>query len=100
MEDHNHPYGYTRDDGMDSGAANIDADQSLNGNNLSQAPFDPSVGPIDSSTVPVIPPWERGSTVPDQSSIEEDGRQYQAYRDGKYLLPNDGSEQDRLDFQV
>lgn len=28
----------------------------------------------------------------------ENGRRYHAYRDGKYLLPNDEAEQDRLDF--
>jgi hypothetical protein len=28
----------------------------------------------------------------------EDGRRYHAYRDGRYLLPNDELEQDRLDF--
>ena len=28
----------------------------------------------------------------------ENGRRYHAYRDGKYLLPNDEPEQDRLDF--
>lgn len=28
----------------------------------------------------------------------ENGRRYHAYRDGKYLLPNDETEQDRLDL--
>jgi SAM-dependent methyltransferase len=28
----------------------------------------------------------------------ENGRRYHAYQDGKYLLPNDEAEQDRLDF--
>jgi hypothetical protein len=28
----------------------------------------------------------------------ENGRRYHAYRDGRYLLPNDEAEQDRLDF--
>jgi SAM-dependent methyltransferase len=28
----------------------------------------------------------------------ENGRRYHGYRDGKYLLPNDEAEQDRLDF--
>jgi SAM-dependent methyltransferase len=29
---------------------------------------------------------------------EENGRRYHAYRDGKYLMPNDDAEQDRLDL--
>ncbi|KAJ4391238.1 hypothetical protein N0V93_004855 [Gnomoniopsis smithogilvyi] len=40
-----------------------------------------------------------GETVPDALSVEEYGRLYNAYREGKYLLPNDGEEQDRLDLQ-
>jgi hypothetical protein len=33
-------------------------------------------------------------TVPDPVSYtDEDGRQYSAYKSGKYLLPNDGEEQ-------
>lgn len=31
--------------------------------------------------------------------MEEYGRTFNAYREGKYLLPNDGDEQDRLDLQ-
>ncbi|KAJ4393416.1 hypothetical protein N0V93_002626 [Gnomoniopsis smithogilvyi] len=41
----------------------------------------------------------KGSTIPDSMSIEENGRLYNAYREGKYFLPNDGDEQDRLDLQ-
>jgi len=33
------------------------------------------------------------------SSIEENGRLYHSFRDGKYVLPNDEREQDRLDLQ-
>ncbi|KAJ4393126.1 hypothetical protein N0V93_002333 [Gnomoniopsis smithogilvyi] len=40
-----------------------------------------------------------GETIPDALSVEEYGRLYNAYREGKYLLPNDGDEQDRLDLQ-
>ncbi|KAF3761731.1 S-adenosyl-L-methionine-dependent methyltransferase, partial [Cryphonectria parasitica EP155] len=40
-----------------------------------------------------------GETIPDALSVEEHGRQWNAYREGKYLLPNDGDEQDRLDMQ-
>lgn len=44
--------------------------------------------------------WEpTGHTIPDPKSYEERGRLYSAYRDGKYHLPNDGQEQDRLDLQ-
>ncbi|CAN8103669.1 unnamed protein product [Discula destructiva] len=38
-------------------------------------------------------------TVADPVSVEEHGRRFQAYREGKYMLPNDGDEQDRLDVQ-
>lgn len=43
-----------------------------------------------------------GSSVLDDSAIiGESGRTYHGYKDGltSYLLPNDGAEQDRLDFQ-
>jgi hypothetical protein len=40
-----------------------------------------------------------GSSVFDDESIHEHGRTYQGYRAGKYFLPNDGEEQDRLDLQ-
>ncbi|KAK6214103.1 hypothetical protein LQW54_004705 [Pestalotiopsis sp. IQ-011] len=40
-----------------------------------------------------------GSTIPDPGAVEENGRTYHGYKDGKYLLPNDGTEQDRLDLQ-
>jgi SAM-dependent methyltransferase len=45
----------------------------------------------------------QNSTVPLSSYIkkfrEENGRTYHAYQDGKYVLPNDEREQDRLDLQ-
>ncbi|PSR99123.1 S-adenosyl-L-methionine-dependent methyltransferase [Coniella lustricola] len=40
-----------------------------------------------------------GSTIPDALSIQEHGRMFNAYRQGKYLMPNDGEEQNRLDLQ-
>ncbi|KAL6405764.1 methyltransferase domain-containing protein [Ilyonectria robusta] len=48
-----------------------------------------------------------GHTVSSTSSIrssiikyrEENGRTYHAYKDGKYLSPNDEQENDRLDLQ-
>jgi SAM-dependent methyltransferase len=40
-----------------------------------------------------------GSSVLDDSSIEEHGRTYHAYKQGAYLLPNDAEEQNRLDIQ-
>ncbi|ORY65491.1 S-adenosyl-L-methionine-dependent methyltransferase [Pseudomassariella vexata] len=41
-----------------------------------------------------------GQSVLDQDSVVGDfGRTYHAYNEGKYLLPNNGAEQDRLDFQ-
>lgn len=42
---------------------------------------------------------QRGSTIPDPSSIAEHGRTYHGYKEGAYLLPNDAAEQDRLDIQ-
>ena len=33
------------------------------------------------------------------SSIEENGRLYHSFPDGKYVLPNDEQEQERLDLQ-
>lgn len=38
-------------------------------------------------------------TISDELSIEEHGRTFNAYRENKYFLPNDGEEQDRLDLQ-
>ncbi|KAH8678277.1 S-adenosyl-L-methionine-dependent methyltransferase [Xylariales sp. PMI_506] len=41
-----------------------------------------------------------GSSVIDTDSVVGDfGRTYHGYKEGKYLLPNDAAEQDRLDFQ-
>ncbi|KAH8649278.1 S-adenosyl-L-methionine-dependent methyltransferase [Xylariales sp. PMI_506] len=41
-----------------------------------------------------------GSSVIDTESVVGDfGRTYHGYKEGKYLLPNDAAEQDRLDFQ-
>ncbi|KAK8054854.1 hypothetical protein PG993_000081 [Apiospora rasikravindrae] len=40
-----------------------------------------------------------GHSIPDPASVEENGRTYSGYREGRYLLPNDGAEQDRLDLQ-
>lgn len=40
-----------------------------------------------------------GYTIPDPASVEENGRTYSGYREGRYHLPNDGAEQDRLDLQ-
>ncbi|KAE9367287.1 S-adenosyl-L-methionine-dependent methyltransferase [Stipitochalara longipes BDJ] len=50
-----------------------------------------------------IAPEDIDSTASIGSSIlkyrEENGRTYHAYKDGKYLLPNDEGENDRLDLQ-
>lgn len=40
-----------------------------------------------------------GLSIADELSVEEHGRTFNAYREGIYLLPNDGDEQDRLDLQ-
>ncbi|UNI13582.1 hypothetical protein JDV02_000311 [Purpureocillium takamizusanense] len=40
-----------------------------------------------------------GSSILDEGAIEEHGRTYHSYKQGTYLLPNDGAEQDRLDLQ-
>ncbi|KAH8674149.1 S-adenosyl-L-methionine-dependent methyltransferase [Xylariales sp. PMI_506] len=40
-----------------------------------------------------------GSVVEPDSVLGESGRLYHGYKDGKYFLPNDAAEQDRLDFQ-
>lgn len=42
--------------------------------------------------------FERGSTIPDALSYQENGRTWQNYRPEKYILPNDAPEQDRLDL--
>ncbi|KAH8650187.1 S-adenosyl-L-methionine-dependent methyltransferase [Xylariales sp. PMI_506] len=39
-----------------------------------------------------------GYTIPDPASVEEHGRTFNAYREGKYFLPNDALEQERLDL--
>lgn len=39
-----------------------------------------------------------GSTIQDPESVSELGRTYHGYKDGKYLLPNDAVEQDRMDL--
>ncbi|KAL2075457.1 hypothetical protein VTL71DRAFT_400 [Oculimacula yallundae] len=47
--------------------------------------------------------WDLSSTTSINSSIlqhrHENGRRYHAYKDGKYLSPNDDTEQQRLDLQ-
>ncbi|KAH8655276.1 S-adenosyl-L-methionine-dependent methyltransferase [Xylariales sp. PMI_506] len=40
-----------------------------------------------------------GSVVKPDSVLGDSGRLYHGYKDGKYFLPNDAAEQDRLDFQ-
>lgn len=40
-----------------------------------------------------------GRSVLEEGSIQEYGRTYHSYKEGTYLLPNDGDEQDRLDMQ-
>lgn len=41
-----------------------------------------------------------GSSIIDRSSVaHESGRTFHGYKDGKYFLPNDAAEQDRLDLQ-
>ncbi|KAH8655407.1 S-adenosyl-L-methionine-dependent methyltransferase [Xylariales sp. PMI_506] len=40
-----------------------------------------------------------GSVIEPDSVLDESGRLYQGYKEGKYFLPNDGAEQDRLDLQ-
>lgn len=40
-----------------------------------------------------------GHSVLEEGSIPEHGRTYHSYKEGSYLLPNDGEEQDRLDLQ-
>lgn len=40
-------------------------------------------------------PRTKGNTIPDPTSVEEGGRTYQTYREGKYYMPNDAIEQDR-----
>ncbi|KAK8008334.1 hypothetical protein PG991_010885 [Apiospora marii] len=39
------------------------------------------------------------SVVEPESVVGESGRSYHGYKEGRYLLPNDAAEQDRLDFQ-
>jgi SAM-dependent methyltransferase len=38
------------------------------------------------------------SVIEPDSVLDADGRTYHGYREGKYFLPNDADEQDRLDF--
>jgi hypothetical protein len=45
------------------------------------------------------PGHESGHTIPDPEAVAENGRTWHGYKDGKYFLPNDADEQDRLDFQ-
>ncbi|KAK6070845.1 methyltransferase domain-containing protein [Seiridium cupressi] len=42
---------------------------------------------------------ESNSTNPDPEAVKENGRTYNGYKDGQYWLPNDATEQDRLDLQ-
>lgn len=73
--------------------------------------FTGAVAPVQSTQpvapVAMIPPMAQdkyfhtssGSTIPDPLSVKENGRTYHGYKDGKYWLPNDATEQDRLDLQ-
>ncbi|KAK8031344.1 S-adenosyl-L-methionine-dependent methyltransferase [Apiospora arundinis] len=47
-----------------------------------------------------LPRWSTGTSItPESSVLDESGRMYHGYKEGKYLIPNDAEEQDRLDFQ-
>ncbi|ORY55836.1 S-adenosyl-L-methionine-dependent methyltransferase [Pseudomassariella vexata] len=46
-----------------------------------------------------VPRVRSGDTIGDPNHVVEEGRTFHGYKDGKYLLPNDGREQDRLDLQ-
>ncbi|KAH8646145.1 S-adenosyl-L-methionine-dependent methyltransferase [Xylariales sp. PMI_506] len=50
-----------------------------------------------SEAVNFIPTGE--SVIDTQSVVGDLGRTYHGYKEGKYFLPNDAAEQDRLDFQ-
>lgn len=51
-----------------------------------------------SEAVSMNPVSERGETIPDPLSYEENGRSWQNYKPDKYFLPNDAKEQARLDY--
>ncbi|KAI0127194.1 S-adenosyl-L-methionine-dependent methyltransferase [Xylariales sp. AK1849] len=55
--------------------------------------------PSGNSSEPDTHQRSETSIVEPSSVIDMNGRTYQGYREGKYFLPNDPQEQDRLDFQ-
>ncbi|CAH0054229.1 unnamed protein product [Clonostachys solani] len=66
------------------GVGFIEADQEENNQTAESAQLESSTASINSSIL---------------RYREENGRTYHAYKDGKYVLPNDQSEQERLDLQ-
>ncbi|KAK2050119.1 S-adenosyl-L-methionine-dependent methyltransferase [Colletotrichum somersetense] len=74
-----------------------------------QSPIQPE-NPVNLTTDEIndgVEPEVAGSVASSNLSVsgsifnfrEENGRRYHAYKDGKYTLPNDDQEQDRLDLQ-
>ncbi|KAK6860410.1 S-adenosyl-L-methionine-dependent methyltransferase [Apiospora arundinis] len=59
--------------------------------------FNPFVPTFEDEELVRVP--SGASIVEPESVLGESGRSYHGYKEGKYLLPNDAAEQDRLDFQ-
>lgn len=81
--------------GPDTGLG-LDAFVNASHLNLGQATAAASAG-IDWEHIDRSP---TGSTITDGGAvIDESGRTFHGYKEGKYFLPNDAAEQDRLDLQ-
>jgi SAM-dependent methyltransferase len=94
-DDHDPHLPTSADEGADAGAdADVDADQysDLHVDSQDSDDADSALGmSLQSSTASL-----RTSL---RESVEEHGRTYHKYKQGKYYLPNDEIEQDRLDLQ-
>ncbi|KAF2489681.1 methyltransferase domain-containing protein [Lophium mytilinum] len=87
-----HDAGDTPDDDVHTDGTDIEHNQDIEldtGSDNDSA----YAGSVNSST------WTASLTSSIQHFREENGRTYHSYRDGKYILPNDDSEMDRLDLQ-
>lgn len=67
------------------------------GSFVNSAAFNTTFYGVDHENINRVP---TGSSVIDNESVSDDsGRTFHRYKEGKYFLPNDAAEQDRLDMQ-
>ncbi|ORY71014.1 S-adenosyl-L-methionine-dependent methyltransferase [Pseudomassariella vexata] len=73
--------------------------QALPNRTAPHAPQVPEVSPTLTIPEELLRTRTGTSVVEEGSILDASGRTYHSYKEGKYFLPNDTAEQDRLDFQ-